>query len=666
MGLLDSLYGQGDYADAGMILPYAITPEGERVLSFPAPIQAAARTVGRAMGDLPLDIDPETGLPTEDVLMDAFDLAGAVTGLGLLAPRQAGQKLLYRYDAPEYQSPGEGAVFFSPDKSYVDLYGSDDRVLRQAEMPRDVFDIRSSENSDLVLGWASNKADELEQSGVSRGVSDVREGVKQGGAAGASRALAALNLSYNAVPGRAEKMFMDDLGLNAMTIKEAGRSGDDYSIAFRDAPRDTSSDVTLGMGGREDVSDTLLMQQPKKRPKIRQMPQAEQDLYEAAAAFQLPREVGEGLLLPRRAYEYGARTADVGSQGLLVDPGFQNLSRDMPDLSGTVVRDLNTLARSPDLDIQSLIGRTAKLMPGDMTMAGKEITHVQGVKLKNPVRMRGGKDFSAEDLSRELGLVWASNPSVISGYAKQAREIPGLLGFYTAMGGRGGDFSHHVADVLVDMTSQAKKWIPENKIAEFNDEVKNLKVTREDPDTGEKITTTPFTDFPGITSPKLQKYMYSEGKGAARKAIADTMEKKSYRDSGFPDVAAVRMVVSDPQMSSRVNDPSGQLAPTGGRIVEFDADPMLPMAGQGNTPMFHKTYSQGISGTDLGGLSTPVPRILLAPDFFAGRRAAGKAPSSDRRSAEISNVLTVIRPEIADDVSVFQEYFNRGLLGKGM
>jgi hypothetical protein len=90
MGLLDSLYGQGDYADAGMILPYAITPEGERVLSFPAPVQAAARTVARAMGDLPLDIDPETGLPAENALMDAFDLSGAMTGLGLLAKRPQG------------------------------------------------------------------------------------------------------------------------------------------------------------------------------------------------------------------------------------------------------------------------------------------------------------------------------------------------------------------------------------------------------------------------------------------------------------------------------------------------------------------------------------------------------------------------------------------------
>jgi hypothetical protein len=396
------------------------------------------------------------------------------------------------------------------------------------------------------------------------------------------------------------------------------------------------------------------------------MPEAEQNLYEAAAAFQLPREVGEGLLLPRRAYEYGARTADAGDQGLLVDPGFQNLSRDMPDLSGTVVRDLGTLARSPDLDIQSLIGRTAKLMPGDMTMAGKKITHVQGVKLKKPVRMTGGKDFSSEKLSRELGIVWASDPAVISGYAKQARQTPGLLGIYTSMGGRGSDFSHHVADVLVDMTKQAAKWIPEKKIADFDEQVRNLKDTKENPKTGEKTTITPFSDFPGITSPNIEKYLYSAGKGAARKAVADTMEKSTFRDSGFPDVTAVRMVVSDPQMSSRVNDPSAMLAPTGGRVVEFDADPMLPMSGEGNIPEFHKTYKQAISGTDLGGLSTPVPRILMAPDFFATRRAAGAAPSSDRRSAEISNVLQEITQPVADDVSAYQEFFRRGLLGKGM
>jgi hypothetical protein len=108
------------------------------------------------------------------------------------------------------------------------------------------------------------------------------------------------------------------------------------------------------------------------------------------------------------------------------------------------------------------------------------------------------------------------------------------------------------------------------------------------------------------------------------------------------------------------------LAPTGGRIVRFDADPMTPIGGEGNIPRFHKTYRQGISGEDLGALEMPVPRSLIFPEFFARRRAEGKKMPSDRRSAEISNVLQQITPEIATDVDVFQDMYRRGLLGEGI
>ena len=425
--------------------------------------------------------------------------------------------------------------------------------------------------------------------------------------------------------------------------------------------------TTLGMMGGS-IDDMILAQQIKKRTGNQAMSPTEAELYRAAAAMQLPREVGEGLLLPKRAYEYGARTGQAANEGLLIDPGFQNLqSRGVPDASqqgmSTIV-DLNTLAKKPTVDIQSLIGRTAKLMPGDITMAGKEITHVMGVKLKNPVRMSGGMDFPAEEISRQLGIVWASSPSVIAGYAKQARENPGLIGVYSAMGGRSNDFSHHVTDVLVDMTNQSKH-IPESKIAELNNQIKEFVVTKTNKKTKEKTSSKPYADFPGIDSPDIQQYLYADGKGGARKAIADIMEKDSFRRAGFPDVASVRAIVSEPSMSSRVNDPSGMLAPTGGRIVEFDSDPVLPMSGKGNAPVFHKTYQQGISGTDLGGLEIPVPRILMVPEFFQARRAAGKDVSKDRRSAEISNILTEITRPKADDMSNFMDYYNRGLLGRG-
>jgi hypothetical protein len=88
--LMRSLLGQGEYADSGMILPFAKTPSGENIFSFPAPIQAIARTSARAMGGMPLDIDLYTGLPAENVLADAAEAAGAFTGAGLLTPKPAG------------------------------------------------------------------------------------------------------------------------------------------------------------------------------------------------------------------------------------------------------------------------------------------------------------------------------------------------------------------------------------------------------------------------------------------------------------------------------------------------------------------------------------------------------------------------------------------------
>ena len=448
----------------------------------------------------------------------------------------------------------------------------------------------------------------------------------------------------------------------------------EYLLGGTAAAMRAGDNVLGAAGGR--LEDTLLAQQIGSRTGKWEMSPEEAALYEAAAQFQMPRTPGETVRLPQIAYEYGARTQDAANKGLLIDPGFQNLKRSAPDANapGTVLRDLKSLVDEEYIDLQGLIGRTGKLMPGDMTMAGQEITHVMGVKLKNPVRMQGGKDFPREKLSKELGLVWASHPNVIAGYANQARKNPGLIGVYTAMGARSNDFSHHVADVLVDMTKQAD-WIPKKKIDDFDESVRSFVVSKDLIKDGKvvmkngkkvKVSTQPFKDFPGITSPDVESYLYSEGKGGARKAVADIMEKGSFRDKGFPDVSAVRAIVSDPSMRSRVNDPTGQLSPTGARIVEFDADPMTPMGGRGNIPAFNKSYAQGISGKNLGALQTPVPRILMAPDFYAGRRLEGKPPSSDRRSSEIRNILFPIIPQVADDVSVFGDMFRRGLTGQGI
>ena len=166
---------------------------------------------------------------------------------------------LYRSEAASYENPNEGAIFYTPDKSYSDLYASEDRVLRKTSLPADVFDIREPRNSEAVLNWVNQKVSNLEDlSGASVDIRDVYAGIEQGGPQGASRALAAYNniLSKQAersiIPGQAEKMFMQDFGVDAMTIKEAGRDLDEYSVAFKDVPVDKAEGgvITLADAAR--------------------------------------------------------------------------------------------------------------------------------------------------------------------------------------------------------------------------------------------------------------------------------------------------------------------------------------------------------------------------------------------------------------------------------
>lgn len=132
-----SLYGVGDYAYANPIAPFSVTPDGRAMWSFPSSIQGLARTVARSQGALPLTIDPETGLPTENVLMDAFDTAGTFTGGGLLMERPAGSiGMGGRIKPPtktELDPMGYGAVKF--DRAVPDI---DVRVTgtNQPNLPR--------------------------------------------------------------------------------------------------------------------------------------------------------------------------------------------------------------------------------------------------------------------------------------------------------------------------------------------------------------------------------------------------------------------------------------------------------------------------------------------------------------------------------------------------
>ena len=163
---------------------------------------------------------------------------------------------LYRYEKSEYSSPDTGAIFYSPDKSYAELYNSDSSLLKTSKVPDKFLDIRTNTGQEKAINWINKEIDKLEKAEIPRTSQDIKlakQFLKQKDAQGISSSLANLNIIYSKQlntkinPGLAEKKMMGSLDFDAMTIREAGREGEDFSIAFRKNPSTkTVDDVKPG------------------------------------------------------------------------------------------------------------------------------------------------------------------------------------------------------------------------------------------------------------------------------------------------------------------------------------------------------------------------------------------------------------------------------------
>ena len=153
---------------------------------------------------------------------------------------------LYRYEKSEYSSPDTGAIFYSPDKSYAELYNTDGSLLKTSKVPDKFLDIRTNSGQEKAINWINKEIDKLEKAEIPRTSQDIKlakQFLKQKDAQGISSSLANLNIIYSKQlntkinPGLAEKKMMGSLDFDAMTIREAGRDGkEDFSIAFRKNP----------------------------------------------------------------------------------------------------------------------------------------------------------------------------------------------------------------------------------------------------------------------------------------------------------------------------------------------------------------------------------------------------------------------------------------------
>ena len=300
-------------------------------------------------------------------------------------------------------------------------------------------------------------------------------------------------------------------------------------------------------------------------------------------------------------------------------------------------------------DPQANVGRQMKLIPYDITGAGYQIDQVAGVPLTTPTQMQGGVDF------RLLGdEALKSEKSVVSGIVNEANKYDdGILGVVSNMGGRSNDFSHHVTDTMLDIARQNADTVDPKIIEQFNKEVRSKKGG---------------DSFLGLLHPRLDEQLFSIDpdirlSGDIRKVMAQIMDKATYRDSGLvPSMGAIRYAVTRPDLRYALKSGDDSLNPTGLGVVDIQPNAMRTDPS-GNYPFSHKTYLYGIHGEDAGGLLTPVPRKTFFPDFFDQRITYGSAPAATRRAAETSNVTQLNTQKIADDISNYDEFYQRGILG---
>jgi hypothetical protein len=283
-----------------------------------------------------------------------------------------------------------------------------------------------------------------------------------------------------------------------------------------------------------------------------------------------------------------------------------------------------TLSERQVITPEGLLGGRIIPLVGDRAAAGRVLRSVDDVELDRPVLLQGGPDFMRAHRfdSPEESAAWASGKGVISNLSRQARkagEEGDVFGVYTAMSPTGVDYNTMLTDTIIGQLPRAK--ITKKLKKEFDKEIKKFE-----------------PDFVGIDSPNLEFQLLTNA--PLRKVFVNRMELEKFRDGGFPNVAAARKAITEPELLDVPVGASGyavsKLDPMG-RVIE---NPRIP----------HKTYDTQLMGQYIGGLEQQVPRNVMFPDFFAQRRARGMPLSGDEYAFQRADVVQEATPQWLDSV----------------
>lgn len=237
------------------------------------------------------------------------------------------------------------------------------------------------------------------------------------------------------------------------------------------------------------------------------------------------------------------------------------------------------------VDPAELQGSTLIAGVGDRTDANGILRAINGQELAGRgVDLQGGPDFM-----RTHPTVWASGKGKITTLQRKASEVENPVLFYTAMGNRAGDFSHHTAEGILGM-------------------LPNAKITRQGAKELNGILADEIPNFPGLLSPDLPAFLASNA--GARSALAKRLDMADAQKLGAPNIGHIRYGITNPDLIDAPLNSGGYSMARLDPKASVIADPSVP----------HSTYPAQLAGQYIGGLEQMIPPELAFRDFVAQQR----------------------------------------------
>lgn len=310
-----------------------------------------------------------------------------------------------------------------------------------------------------------------------------------------------------------------------------------------------------------------------------------------------PEHVKEALRIASTFQIPTTKTGPGGYYGIAQDRSPEEVSVKLAGLPGVKPKAVRKMSWE---DLHKKGGSFINL-GGDRSTFGR-LTRINGEPLAWPVDLHAGPNYM-----RELnpGLVWANAPghaTSLTNVMRRAAEKGPVYGIYAPMGPRAVDSAHHMFDAV--MAQIPGRNISKKDAAEFDAQIKQgLHM----PPKKRAAAIKALEKWPGILNAKEASEFARTLPGEQRSGIVQHMDKKSWKDKGFPQIGVTRVAVTDPDVFSA---PGNML---GHRVVQLDPDKMVA-----ESKFKHGTYSAPTPGEYVGDVPL-VQRHYAAPDVIEQR-----------------------------------------------